>query len=101
MSNVMPNANGINAPIDCELLHRDDEINETCKSIKDNTVTILTGPSGIGKTRLALEACRKQNGDEIKVYCIKSNGNLLYEDIKYYIDTPGKYLLFFDVFRII
>lgn len=89
-------ANGINAPIDCELLHRDDEINETCKSIKDNTVTILTGPSGIGKTRLALEACRKQNGDEIKVYCIKSNGNLLYEDIKYYIDTPGKYLLFFD-----
>lgn len=89
-------ANGINAPIDCEILHRDSEINEICKSINENIVTILIGPSGIGKTRLALEVCRKQEEKEVKVYCIKSNGNLLYEDIKYYIDEPGKYLLFFD-----
>ena len=89
-------ANGINAPIDCEFFHRDSEISETCKSIRKNIVTILSGPSGIGKTRLALEVCRKQDGEAVKVYCIKSNGNLLYEDIKYYIDEPGKYLLFFD-----
>lgn len=89
-------ANGINAPINCEFLHRNDEINIICESIKNQTVTILTGPSGIGKTRLALEVCRKQNGDKVKVYCIKSNGNLLYDDIKYYIDDPGRYLLFFD-----
>ena len=89
-------ANGINAPIDCEFLHRESEICETCNSINDNRVTILTGPSGIGKTRLALEVCRKQDGEAVKVYCIKSNGNLLYEDIKYYISDPGKYLIFFD-----
>ncbi|MBM6972052.1 hypothetical protein H6A17_13560, partial [Mordavella massiliensis] len=89
-------ANGINAPIDCEFLHRVSEISETCNSINNNRVTILTGPSGIGKTRLALEVCRKQDEDEVKVYCIKSNGNLLYEDIKYYISDPGKYLIFFD-----
>lgn len=89
-------ANGINAPIDCEFLHRESEISETCNSINDNRVTILTGPSGIGKTRLALEVCRKQDGEAVKVYCIKSNGNLLYEDIKYYISDPGKYLIFFD-----
>lgn len=89
-------ANGINAPIDCEFLHRESEISETCNSINDNRVTILTGPSGIGKTRLALEVCRKQDEDEVKVYCIKSNGNLLYEDIKFYISDPGKYLIFFD-----
>lgn len=52
-------------------------------STKYNRVTVLTGPSGIGKTRLALEACRKQNDGQTKVFCIKSNGNLLYEDIKY------------------
>ena len=61
-------ANGINAPIDCEFLHRESEISETCNSINDNKVTILTGPSGIGKTRLALEVCRKQDRDEVKVY---------------------------------
>ena len=59
-------------------------------------MTILTGPSGIGKTRLSLEVCRQQDNGKTKVFCVKSNGNLLYEDIKYYISDPGRYLLFFD-----
>lgn len=89
-------ANGINAPINCDFFHRKPEITEICTSILNNRVTVLTGPSGIGKTRLALEACRKQNDGQTKVFCIKSNGNLLYEDIKYYISDPGRYLIFFD-----
>ncbi len=89
-------ANGIKARINCDFLYRKDELDAVCNSITNNIVTMLTGPSGIGKTRLALEACRKQCDDESKVYCVLSNGNLLYEDIKYYMDTPGKYLIFFD-----
>ena len=89
-------ANGINAPLDCEFLYRESEISETYNSVNDNKVTILTGPSGIGRTRLALEVCRKKDEEEVKVYCIKSNGNMLYEDIKYYISDPGQYLIFFD-----
>ena len=88
--------NGINAPIDCEFLHREAEFTEVCNSLCKYKATILTGPSGIGKTRLALEACREYAGGSLKVYCVKSNGNLLYEDIKYYISDPGKYLIFFD-----
>ena len=89
-------ANGINAPIDCEFLHRKEEIDATCKSISENAVTVLTGPSGIGKTRLAIEACRAWDNKDYKVYCVRSNGNFLYEDIKFYIDNPGKYMLFLD-----
>ena len=89
-------ANGINAPIGCDFLHRESEITEICASILNNKVTILTGPSGIGKTRLSLEVCRQQDNGKTKVFCVKSNGNLLYEDIKYYISDPGRYLLFFD-----
>ncbi len=89
-------ANGINVPIDCEFFYRKSEISEVCNSICNSKVTILTGPSGIGKTRLALEACRKQDDKEVKVFCVKSNGNFLYQDIKYYISDPGKYLIFFD-----
>lgn len=89
-------ANGINAPINCDFLHRKKEIDNTCESIRNNTVTVLTGPSGIGKTRLAIEVCREWDDKEYKVYCVRSNGNFLYEDIKYYIDNPGKYMLFFD-----
>ena len=89
-------ANGINAPINCDFLYREAEITETCNSILNRKVTVLTGPSGIGKTRLALEACRRQDDGKKKVFCVKSNGNFLYEDIKYYISEPGKYLIFFD-----
>lgn len=89
-------ANGINAPINCDFLYREAEITETCNSILNSKVTVLTGPSGIGKTRLALEACRRQDDGKKKVFCVKSNGNFLYEDIKYYISEPGRYLIFFD-----
>lgn len=89
-------ANGINAPIDCHFFHRESEFTELCSSIHNNKVTILTGPSGIGKTRLAVEACREEDNVTTKVFCVKSNGNLLYEDIKYYISDPGRYLIFLD-----
>lgn len=89
-------ANGINAPIDCPFFYRESEFTELCSSINNNKVTILTGPSGIGKTRLAVEACREEDNATTKVFCVKSNGNLLYEDIKYYISNPGKYLIFLD-----
>ncbi len=89
-------ANGINAPINYDFFHRESEIAKTCNSIRNTKVTILTGPSGIGKTRLAIEACRKQDDKVTKVFCVKSNGNLLYEDIKYYICDPGRYMIFFD-----
>lgn len=89
-------SNGINAPINCDFHRRESDITETCNSIRNTKVTILTGPSGIGKTRLAVEACRKKDDGITKVLCVKSNGNLLYEDIKYYISDPGRYLVFFD-----
>lgn len=89
-------ANGINAPIDCHFFHRESEFTELCSSIHNNKVTILTGPSGIGKTRLAVEACKEEDNVTTKVFCVKSNGNLLYEDIKYYISDPGRYLIFLD-----
>ena len=85
----------LNAPLKCEFHYRESLFNEICKSIDKNLVTILTGASGVGKTRLALEVCRKKKED-YTVYCILNNGNFLYEDIKYYIDKPGRYLLMLD-----
>ncbi len=89
-------ANGINAPIAYSFLHREDDFDEVYNSVKEAPVTVLTGPSGIGKTRLALEVCRKFRTEGKKVYCVRSNGLLLYEDIKYYLDEPSNYLVFLD-----
>lgn len=89
-------ANGINAPMAYRFLHREDDFEAVYNSVKETPVTVLTGPSGIGKTRLALEVCRKFRTEGKKVYCVRSNGLLLYEDIKYYLDEPGNYLVFLD-----
>ena len=89
-------ANGINSPIDVDFYYRESELNEVVNSIKENKVTLVTGPSGIGKTRLVLEACRVFFKDGWNTYCIKNNGQLLYDDLRFYISDPGKYLLFFD-----
>lgn len=88
--------NNISAPIDCDILHRETELNNICNSVGQNKVTILTGASGIGKTRLAIEACRNLDNNATTVLCVKSNGNLLYEDIRFYTSEPGQYLIFLD-----
>lgn len=89
-------ANGINSPINVNFYYRENELKQVINSIKEKSVTLVTGPSGIGKTRLVLEACREFLKDGWKAYCIKNNGQLLYDDLSFYISDPGKYLLFFD-----
>lgn len=89
-------ANGINASIDCEFMYRTGELKGIYDGFKLKNVIVLTGASGIGKTRLAIEACCKYAKEDRKTYCVRNNGNLLYDDIKYYLDEPGKYLIFLD-----
>lgn len=86
----------LNAPIGCKFWYREKEITETVDAIENNDITIVTGQSGVGKTRLTLEVCRQFKENGWKVFCVKSNGILLYEDLRCYIDNPGKYLIFFD-----
>lgn len=88
--------NCASSPLDNSFMFRDDDINFLYKGINDNSITVLTGQSGIGKTRLALEVCRRFENTGTKVFCVINNGQLLYDDIKQYIDKPGNYLVFFD-----
>lgn len=87
--------NKINAPLGGDFLFREKELNDVIDSIKNNELTAIIGPSGIGKTRLVLEACRRFENDGWKVFCIKSNGNNLYDDIRFY-DSQENKLFFFD-----
>ena len=85
----------IKAPITTNFRYRNEELDLICQNINDNKITVLTGPSGIGKTRLAIEACKNQK-QSTKVLCVLSNGGPLHEDIKRYIDAAGEYLILFD-----
>ena len=88
--------NGMSSPLATKFYFRESKLEEVNASIKDSTVTIITGPSGIGKTRLALEACRKLETEGWKVFCIRSNGRELYDDLEFCFDSPSKCLLFLD-----
>ena len=86
----------INAPLDFTFHFRNKELDEIINSIQQNIITIVLGPSGIGKTRIVLEACREYAKQGWIVLCVKSNGNLLYDDLMYKMEQKGNYLLFFD-----
>lgn len=87
----------INASIGMDLIGRVEELNNLVSKIKNNNVVLMLGKSGVGKTRLVIEACRKYSKiTNAKVYCVKNNGNMLYEDLKYYISGAGEYLIFVD-----
>lgn len=89
--------NNMNASINMELLHRENEIESLIDKIEKNKVVLLCGKSGVGKTRLALEIARLyRDKHNAYVFCIKNNGQMLYNDLKYYLSDPGEYLLFID-----
>lgn len=89
--------NGMNAPLDIKLIGREEEKKSLKQYIAESKVTLVTGASGVGKTRLVLEVCREyQNELNYNVICVKNNGGLLYNDLHYYISDKGKYLLFID-----
>lgn len=89
--------NKMNAPIDMELLHRKDEIESLINKIEKSKVVLVFGKSGIGKTRLALEIAKiYRDKYNFNVLCVKNNGQMLYNDLKYYLSDRGEYLLFID-----
>lgn len=87
---------GINAPINTEFMYREKELETLKDNISSNAVNLITGPAGLGKTRLAIEACLEFESDGWEVFCIKNNGKDLHDDIRRYIGQEGKHILFID-----
>lgn len=85
-----------NAPIDTKFCFRDKELNTIFEAVKYNEIIVVSGPAGIGKTRLSLEICRAFEKQGWKVFCIRSNGLLLIDDLEDYLVEDENYLLFFD-----
>ena len=91
------NSNRMAAPIDTEFMFREKEIRDINEAYQKVDIVILSGAAGTGKTRLALHYAETYSDTHNeKLYCIHSNALPIYEDLKFFIDSPGDYFLFID-----
>lgn len=89
--------NQLAAPYNTQFQFREEEVKKIQDLLVKAKILILYGKAGCGKTRLALEACRvfsEKNG--YNLFCFKSNYLPIHEDINYYIQNKGNYILFVD-----
>ena len=85
------------APLSTKFQFREKEIEEIISNFEKNKIILLHGAAGVGKTRLALEVAQRiSNEKDYKLLCIKSNKQAIFEDLKSYINTENRYLIFVD-----
>ncbi|MCR4761186.1 MAG: hypothetical protein K5705_13140 [Oscillospiraceae bacterium] len=85
------------APIDTEFKFRNEEINSVINALEDNKAVLLCGVAGVGKTRLALECCRRYaEQNKYQIFCIRNNNQPIYEDLHLYFRSAGSYVILID-----
>lgn len=80
--------NSYSTSLDMPLLGRDDDLSALANVLSTENVIVLSGASGIGKTRLAIEAAQRYaSSHNANMLVIKSNGESIYSDCSSYIDS--------------
>lgn len=84
--------------INNKLLFREAEREDIIKSINNNSVTLISGKPGVGKTHLVLNICmnNRERLENSEILCIKNRNRELFDDLKKYIKKDKKYLLIID-----
>lgn len=90
--------NKLATTLQTEFHFRKNEKNNLLSLIKNNSLVVISGQAGVGKSRIAIE-CYKQfikTNEVYKPYCIFNQGIDLFEDIKSYFSDSGNFLIFVD-----
>lgn len=90
------NADVTASPLNKDFKFRESELLKLTSALEKNNVALVTGASGVGKSRISLEVCKKFRDLSYEVLCIKNNGQNLYNDFKIATSEPGNYLIFID-----
>ena len=89
--------NLMTAPLNTVFHFRKEELQNIINSLESNSVVIIGGKSGVGKTRLALEAASLyEKKGNYKIFCVKSNNLEIYNDLVSTIKKGENYLFIVD-----
>ena len=91
-------SNKLATTLQTEFHFRMDEKNDLLSLIQENSLVIISGPAGVGKSRVAVECYRQfiEENKSYKAYCLFNQGIDLFEDIKSYFSDSGDFLIFVD-----
>ncbi|ABB24677.1 ATP-binding protein [Pelodictyon luteolum] len=84
--------------LDLDFHFREQELPQVLDALENNELTVLSGRPGVGKSRLALEACERfrKAYPEYQVYCVVRRGRDLWEDLRVRFIRPGYFLILVD-----
>ena len=89
--------NIMTAPLNTVFHFREEELQNIVNSLGTSSVVIIGGKSGVGKTRLALEAASLyEKTGNYKIFCVKSNKLEIYNDLVSTIKKGENYLFIVD-----
>ncbi|PHR71494.1 MAG: hypothetical protein COA66_09170 [Arcobacter sp.] len=84
-------------PLDIDFWGRKEDKSNIISLIESNNITLATGKSGVGKTKLVLESIKDfANSSNYEPICIFNRGINTLEDIQSFFSTDSKYLIFID-----
>ena len=88
----------LTAPLNVDLIGRESEVADITAMLNSQDVALLFGAAGLGKTRLAIEVCKKfrEENKSYSVLCIFNNDIELFEDYRRYFSNKKDYLIFVD-----
>ncbi len=91
-------AHHIATPLNNVFLHRETELAALKRALEGSDFITLTGPPGIGKTKLAIEAIQSflQEHLNFQAYAVSYKSFGLLDDLYQYLKADGNYVLFVD-----
>jgi len=85
-------------PLSNDFFFRESEITSGLEILESNKVLLLSGKAGTGKSKLAIELCKRFTTlhNDYNFICIGNNNLPIWEDLKVFIIKGRKYIIFVD-----
>lgn len=92
------NSNRLATRLDLGFHFREEELGRLLDALENEELVILSGRAGVGKSRLALEACDRfrDTHPEYQVLCVFGRNRDLWEDLQVWFTKPSHFLIFVD-----